>query len=204
MRLILTGCEYSGKTTLADALEKWGEEKGFHFHMDDHFQIPQDFHLNDAERKALWEMTPTLKERYQRFQIHYHVDVISKYDHCILVGFHFEEMVYGPRYYYPKTHGSEYVRIETQLPDDTIVVLMTAQPDEIRARMKRSPHQYQLVMAEQVEEVQTDFQKVFNSQFLLRRFKFDTTGLKPDELLGRFLIAVRPYMNAKDLLVLGG
>ena len=40
MRLILTGCEYAGKSTLAAALSRWGQEHGFQYHMDDHFTVP--------------------------------------------------------------------------------------------------------------------------------------------------------------------
>ncbi len=32
MRLIIIGCEYTGKSTLIGSLGKWGREQGVHFH----------------------------------------------------------------------------------------------------------------------------------------------------------------------------
>ena len=40
MRLIAIGCEYTGKTTLFEGLMKWGQDRGIHHHLDDHFSIP--------------------------------------------------------------------------------------------------------------------------------------------------------------------
>ena len=39
------------------------------FHMDDHFTIPDAYHLEDDEQKGMVDMLPAIKERYQRFQV---------------------------------------------------------------------------------------------------------------------------------------
>lgn len=203
MRLILIGCEYVGKTTLANALEKWGLEQGRRFHMDDHFSIPDEFFLNAEEQKAMVEMPPTIKERFQRFQIYYHLGVMEQQEDIILTGFHIEEAIYGPRYYYPgKAVAAYHRRIEPQMPLDTVLVLLTAAPDIIRARMAATPHRYSLVQPTEVEEVQKQFEAEFTASRIRRKVRFDTSDLKPEEMLDRFLKVVRPKLNVRDLLLI--
>ena len=61
MRLVTIGCEYVGKTALADALQTWGAQHGRNFHMDDSdFSIPDDRHLAEDEQQALVEAPPAL------------------------------------------------------------------------------------------------------------------------------------------------
>ena len=131
MRLIAVGCEYSGVTTLIDGLYAWGNERGVHHHLDDHFTIPDAYHLDEEEQQGFIDMLPAIKERFQRFQIVYHVRLMHKFDHILLGGFHIEEMVYGPRYYYPGIDIAvrEY---EPDMPGDAILVHLHARPEVIR------------------------------------------------------------------------
>ena len=130
MRLITIGCEYVGKTTLADALQAWGAENGREFHMDDSdFSIPDDRHFEEDEQMALLQAPPGLKERFQRMQIYYHIFVQSNCEDCIFGGYHIQEAIYGPRYYYPGTEVHYLKQVEGFLQPDTILVLMTADPD---------------------------------------------------------------------------
>ena len=62
MRLITIGCEYSGKTTLADALREWGVEHGRPFHMDDaDFSIPDVRHLDEEEQQVMASLPHRIK-----------------------------------------------------------------------------------------------------------------------------------------------
>ena len=97
MRVIAAGCEYSGVSTLLNGLHKRGRDRGFNFHVDDHFAIPDQGHLGPADQRALVEMSPELKERYQRLQLGYHLRVLQLYEDCLFSGFHIEEIVYGER-----------------------------------------------------------------------------------------------------------
>ena len=47
MRVIVVGCEYSGVSTLIDGIYEWGQKCGVQHHLDDHFTIPDAFHLTD-------------------------------------------------------------------------------------------------------------------------------------------------------------
>ena len=121
---------------------------------DSDFSIPDDRHLNEEEQEAMVMLPPTLKERFQRFQIYYHLDILARYDECILGGFHIQEAICGPRYYYPGRTVTYQRSIETHMPDDTILVFMTAAPEAIRERMEIAPHRYPLVKVHEVEEIQ--------------------------------------------------
>ena len=201
MRLILVGCEYAGKTTLADALHAWGLEQGRRFHMDDHFTIPDELH-GEEEQEAMLALPAAIKERFQRFQVQYHVHVLDINDDIILVGFHIEEVIYGPRYYYPGLKVTYPRLIERQLPTDAILVLLTARPEVIRERMAAAPHRHPVVQPADVEEVQQQFEAEFAASWIRRKVRLDTSELAPDQILDRFLAVVRPQLAVRDLLLL--
>lgn len=201
MRLILIGCEYAGKTCLVDALDAWGKDRGIPFHLDDHFSIPDQFFLSPDDQQAMLGMPPTIKERFQRFQIYYHLDVIANHGDVLLAGFHIEEAIYGPRYYYPGHAWPPYQRrIETHLPADTILLQVTASPEVIRQRMSASPHRYPVVPAEDVEAVSQQFEAEYRASWIERKLRIDTSNLQPEQLLPTFLRQVTPLLDTRDLL----
>lgn len=201
MRLVLIGCEYAGKTTLVNALDGWGKERGIHFHLDDHFSIPDQFFLSPEDQRAMLAIPPTIKERFQRFQIYYHLDVIANHSDVLLAGFHIEEAIYGPRYNYPGHAWPAYQRkIETRLPSETILLLLTASPTVIRQRMEAAPHQYPVVPAADVEAVSKEFEAEYRASWIERKLRIDTSELQADQLLPRFLEQVKPYLDTRDLL----
>src|SRR5579859_1256920 len=170
MRLIVIGCEYAGKTTLIDALGALGEQSGIHFHLDDHFSIPDQYFLSKEDQQAMLAVPPTITERFQRFQIYYHISVIENHGDVLLGGFHIEEAIYGPKYYYPGKAFPAYQRkIETHLPADTILVLLTASPDVLRQRMQTAPHQYPVVPSDDIEEISQQFQAEYRLTWIERK-----------------------------------
>jgi len=201
MRLVLIGTEYVGKTALVDALYAWGESKGIHFHLDDHFTIPDAYFLSPEDRAAMLGMPPTIKERFQRFQIHYHIHVAKDYADCLLAGFHIEEVVYGGRYYYPGRAWPPYARkVESELPSDTILLLLTAFPDVIRRRMETAPHDYPVVKPNDVEEVSKHFQAEYAASWISNKLTIDTSDLTPQQLFDTFMKRVVPFLSVHDLL----
>ena len=204
MRLIITGCEYAGKTTLANALKEWEHDHGFHFHMDDHFTVPDNSLRTDEERRAALALPAMNKERFQRFQIYYHVNLLHKYDDIILVGFHSEEAVYGPRYYYPGGRLTQdyHRQIEKEVPADTLYAFLWARPDVIRERMDAAPHPYPVVGLAEVEEVQAAFEREFAASWLKHKFRIDTSDLAPDQVLDAYRAAAKSYLRERDLLLL--
>ena len=199
MKVVAVGCEYSGVSTLIDRIYAWGQERGINHHLDDHFTIPDPYHLDEEEQRAMLDMLPGIKERFQRFQIVYHIRLLYRYEHILMGGFHIEEAVYGPRYYYPGTsvHVREY---EPDMPDDVILVHLHARPEVIRGRAESDPHPHQMVPASDVEEVLEQFRIEFGQSWIRRRFSIDTSDLTPDELLEQFLERSIPHLNPTDAL----
>ena len=129
MRLILIGCEYVGKTTLADALQAWGLERGRNFHMDDHFTIPDAQHVSEEEQEAMLALPGAIKERlpaFPRSSITCACCIATTT--LFWVGFHIEEAIYGPRYYYPGLAMTYERQVEPEFPRDAVLVLLTAAP----------------------------------------------------------------------------
>lgn len=197
MRIIAIGCEYSGVSTLIEGLDTWGRERGIHHHLDDHFTIPDAYHLDQTEQQAMLAMLPAIKERFQRFQIVYHVRLLHRYQHILLGGFHLEEAVYGPRYYYPAIN-IEVREYEPDLPADTMLVHLKARPEVIRARMASHPHPHQLVPPTEVEEILARFAEEYRHSWIRSKFEIDTSELSPSQLLETFLRLSIPHLNPGD------
>lgn len=153
MNVILVGCEFSGKTTLADRIVKWSERNlGGSSHFHDHFTIPST-ELTGQAASEYEDAHPQVKEMFQRFMITYHISsaFYSHTDHN-LMGLHIEEAVYAPLYYgyggensgaptrSPKGQRTEMARrIEGEILEkapETVLILMKASPDVIKGRMK--------------------------------------------------------------------
>ena len=215
MRLIITGCEYTGKTTLANEIARWKEATmgppippgmpGFH----DHFALPEINHgdVTDEEAEQVWALSPRLKMLVQNHQVVYHLNPSFYADHDnILVGFHIEDAVYAPRYYGYGEGGerSHWARIvEGEIVGkafETILVLLTASPETIRERMRADPHPRGLVKDEDVEEVLADFETEFGKSILRYKFALDTSNSTPEETLERFLELATPMLRDSDRL----
>ena len=199
MRVVVVGCEYSGVTTLINGINEWGNSRGVHHHLDDHFTIPDAYHLSQDEQTAMLDMLPAIKERFQRFQIVYHVRLLHRFDHILLGGFHIEEMVYGPRYYYPGIN-IEVREYEPEMPEDTILVHLTASTERIHERMQSDPHPHQLVGADDVPEILARFEEEVRLSWISRKMKIDTTDYSPGQLLDAFLSESQPLLNNRDML----
>jgi hypothetical protein len=197
MRVIAVGCEYSGVSTLIEQLYQWGQTKGIHHHLDDHFTIPDAFHLSSEEQQAMLQMLPAIKERFQRFQIVYHVRLLHRYNDILLGGFHIEEMIYGPKYYYPGI-PIEIREYEPDMPDDTILVHLHATPETIRARMATDPHPHPLVPTEDVPQILERFEQEVGKSWIRRKFAINTTELTPAQLLETFFERSIPHLNPGD------
>jgi adenylate kinase len=201
MRVIAVGCEYAGKTTLLEGLMKWGASRGVHHHLDDHFSIPDRQFLAPEDRDAMLRLSPVLKERFQRFQVAYHVRLINRYEDILLGGFHIEEDIYGPRYYYPgRTPGHPFTIYEGEMPADTILVLLAARPEVLERRMREAPHEYPIVPREDLPAVLDLFEKAYRDSGLRHRVRIDTSDLAPEGLLQKFLEASLPHLTARDML----
>ena len=152
MNIIMIGCEFAGKTTLATEIVYWIEENmgdGSHFH--DHFTVPSS-ELSPEAAASYKAVHPQVKEMLQRFMITYHVSpgFYDAPDHH-LMGCHIEEAVYAPLYYgyggpdsaspirSPEGQRTEMARMMEEeileIAPNSVLVLMKATPEVIRERM---------------------------------------------------------------------
>ena len=213
MRLIITGCEYTGKTTLANAVGDWivktlGPPKPVGmplFH--DHFTFPDIGHgpLTDDEYDQVNALSPKLKSMIQNHQILYHLNPSFYRDHDnIMVGFHIEDAVYGPLYYDYGEDGSRTAvarLVENHINDaapDTVLVLLKASPEVIARRMKEAPHPRGPVQEKDIEHVLARFDQEFGASLIRYRFTLDTSTATPDETLAEFVELMRSHMSESD------
>lgn len=209
MKLIIAGCEYTGKTTLGKRIETWIEETmgktliGFH----DHFTFPDVGHeeMMPEEYEQVRALSPRLKTMFQNHQMWYHLNSTFLYDHDnLLIGFHVENAVYGPLYYgYDDDGTPESIarHVDMYLMEhapDTIMVLLKASPDEIKSRMKASPHSHGVLKEDDVEHVIGRFDEEFGRSLIRYKFVIDTTDKTPDQTFATFLDEVHPHMRQED------
>ena len=122
MRLIIIGCEYAGKTTLATEISKWMiEAMGLRLvRWHNHFVVPQlDGHLmvhaeghqatvgktgddlnTAADEEQILSLRPSVLEDLQRHMVWHHLnpDMFSE-DDSLFINHFYAEAVYAPLYY---------------------------------------------------------------------------------------------------------
>ena len=123
--------------------------------------------------------------------------MLHRYRDILLGGFHIEEKVYGPKYYYPGIN-IDIREYEPDMPDDTMLVHLYAAPETIRARMAATPHPHSLVPAADVPEILDRFQHEVRASWIRRKFAVDTTDLTPTQLLETFLNRSIPHLSPGD------
>ncbi len=211
MNLILIGAEYSGTTTLATKIAEWGTETlggqhGFH----DHWKIPYLGHseFTDEEYQSIINLTPNIKEQYQRYHMEYHLshDFYDDKDHN-MVGFCYDEAVYAPLYYGYGGKG-EYAgrswfarHIEQsikRIAPETVLILLKCSPDEIRKRMKKNPNKYGVLKDKDVEHVLERFEEEYNLALIRQKMTFDSTNTSPDKLVKEFEKQIEPFLTDID------
>ena len=210
MRCIFVGIEYAGKSTLVDLLTSYYQHRKLRVHVDDHFTIP-DSTLSPESRAAYIHFPDDVKERMQRMQLQYHVEVIKNYPNTMIAGWHIEELVYSSFYgddpessYYPRYHinaqrGYETQVIEARLPD-VVMIHVTASDAAIKERMKTDPHEYQIIKESDNRLFQEEIDKSLFTHSG-RKIVLDTTDKTPTESLDELLLLSEPLITFGELAV---
>ena len=217
MRLILVGCEYVGKTTLANEIVEWTKRTmggGRPFH--DHFAIPSP-EMTPESQECFISVTPQIKEMFQRFVMSHHLwpEFYRAPDHN-MVGFHIEEAVYAPLYYgygcknsgapmrSPEGERTRLAkRVEKDILEqapDSVLVLLRASPDVIAKRMNENPHPRGLVQQKDIEYVLHRFEEEYEWSLMRRKFALDTTSATVEETLAQFVDQIEPLLSPADRL----
>ncbi|MCE2402755.1 hypothetical protein J4G08_17960 [Candidatus Poribacteria bacterium] len=214
MRCVFVGIEYAGKSTLINLLTEYYRHRKLAVHVDDHFTIP-DSTLSAESRAAYVDFPDDVKERMQRMQIQYHVEVIKNYPNTLIAGWHIEEAVYTTVYggdpessYYQNYHyraqrGYETQVMEARLPD-VVLIHVTASDDAIKARMKDDPHEYQIIKAEDIPRLKRLFDEEIDKSLFTqkgRKIVLDTTDKTPSESLDALLLLSEPLITFGELAI---
>ncbi len=212
MRSIFVGIEYAGKSTLIDLLDAYYQKRRRRTHLDDHFTIP-DASLSPVSRAQYVHYPDDVKERMQRMQLHYHVEVIRNYPHTLIAGWHIEEAIYCDVYgnvagnpYYPNyVHHNqrhyEVLVLEARLPD-VVLIHLTADDEAIRERMRTDPHEYQIIDEKDIPDLKKRFEDEVDRSLLTRNghlITLDTTEKSPEESLDELLLKTDPIVTDGEL-----
>ncbi|MGB5047427.1 MAG: hypothetical protein WBO46_00720, partial [Caldilineaceae bacterium] len=162
--------------------------------------IPDSQHLDPVDGAMMLHLTPLLKERFQRFQLVYHLRLLHHFEHILLGGFHIEEEIYGPHYYYPGVPTIGVREYEAEMPSDTILVHLTARPEVIQARMQNTPHGHTLIQEADIPMLLEQFHQKYRESWIKKKLMIDTSDLTPGDLLQTFLEKSLPHLNTRDML----
>ena len=214
MRCIFVGIEYAGKSTLINLLTDYYRHRKLSVHVDDHFTIP-DSTLSPESRAAYINFPNDVKERMQRMQIQYHVEVIKNYPNTLIAGWHIEELVYSTVYgenpdspYYSNYHhraqrGYETQVMEARLPD-VVMIHVKASDESIKERMETEPHEFQIISSEDIPRLNELFQEEIDKSLFTHKgskIELDTTDKSPAESLDELLKLTEPHITFGELAV---
>ena len=218
MKLIIIGCEYSGTTTLAVAANDWlREQTGTDFRIiHDHWKIPHtsghlpgdtSHFLTEPEQASVLALSPKLKEMTQRHSLYYHMPHGPNDTNTILVGYHFDDGIYGARYFeYGRPADPENRRIVGRhvehaylaVAPELVLVLLRTDADVIRMRMREAPHPAGVLQEQDVEFIQGRFEEEFRASLISRRFVLDTSTATLDETMAEFAESIQPHLSEVD------
>ena len=220
MRIIMIGCEYAGKSTLAAEISKWLERSmgsaqhgvyGWH----DHFVVPFSEGEGpevEQEIEQVLAMPPKLLEKYSRYMIQYHYGHGFYLDnHHLLVNWYYADAVYAPLYYgyggadeyadrqlMARGHDKEVM----EMAPDTVLVHLKTSPDVVRERKAANPHPRCVLKDADIEFIVQRFEEEYIRSGIRRRFELDATEASAEELLQEFLLKMEPHNTEKDQLAI--
>jgi hypothetical protein len=216
MHRIVAGCEYSGASTLAAAINEWGGEAmggGFDPNLiHDHYSFPHTsghgHEMTAKEQTQMLGLAPTLKEMVQRHNLYYHVKErnYDRLDH-IVVGLHIEDTVWGAMYFGYGEAGTGGDRglvnpdVENMIMKygpETILLLVTASRETIARRMKESPHPNGILRKEDIDVALQQFAKGFAASRIPKKLTIDTTDRTVQESVEEFARTVTPLLTDTD------
>jgi hypothetical protein len=218
MRLFLIGCEYSGTTTLAHAINEWTKEtmdKEFTL-IHDHFKLPDTKphgpELTEEEIAQFDALSPRLTEVIMRHNLYYHTPAKpSSGEDFLGIGIHIEEGIYGPLYYGyggPGELGDRQTiaksleqRILNYAPE-TVLILVKASPAVIAKRMKENPHKYPVVPEQDIPDVLQKFEEAYQNSPIRSKITLDTSTATIDETVAEFAEKIRPHLTESELMKL--
>ncbi|MSQ07792.1 MAG: hypothetical protein EXR57_06835 [Dehalococcoidia bacterium] len=216
MRLIIAGCENSGTSTLAHAIDDWMEATmGGRFNLlHDHYKLPHTSgHPDDTtheEQAQIMALSPKIKEMVQRHSLYYHVQPAS-YDvpDWLVIGLHIDDSVYGPLYFGYGGDGQPHDRkivsrqVESavlRFAPDVVLVHVKAPADVIARRMKERPQTPSLVKEKDIPRVLQLFEDAVARSTITRKIVVDTSAGPVQATASDFAKKIEKYLTDTDRL----
>ena len=174
MRLIITGCEYVGKTTLVHRIGEWKH------------------HVLGPSIPLVWYG----KHAMPVFQDHDHILVGYHIEETIYAPFYYG---YNEDGSYPSLARLIDTELMKQAPD-TILIHVKVSPEVIATRLRTNPHPRGVLQEQDIEYVLARFEEeVFNSS-IRYKFALDTSSATVDETMAEFERQISPYLQEADRL----
>ena len=218
MRLIITGCEYTGKTTLTEGIREWLVRTmgscGTSFHAGFLPWRPGDTGSKasavEAELKLLTLGDTRVVEQFCRYIIHYHThsSFYNSPDHCA-VNWYYGDAVYAPLYYGFGGSGEyadrqvmarSYDAMVAETAPDTVLVQLKASAEVIRDRRGQDPNPHPYPEDEHLDLVLGRFDEEYERSLIKRRIALDTSDATAEETLAEFLTKIKPMLCPEDRL----
>ena len=217
MNLILIGCEYSGTTTLAHAIRSWLiRETGAGVRLiHDHWKLPHTSGhfpsnktpMTKTEMDQVMALSPTLKEMTQRHSLVYHTPSETRAEHGLVVGYHFDDGIYGSLYFGyggngdnhdRSIFGRELERILLKHHPETVLVLVKATSSVIHSRMAKQTHHSGVLQEKDIDFVKKQFNYEFNHSLISKKIILDTSASTVEESMKEFSEKIWPYLTESD------
>ena len=216
MRVIIAGCEYSGTSTFAFALDDWlFDNMGTRFPLiHDHWKLPDtsghpQADMTDDERAQVLALSPELKEMTQRHSLYYHIQANSwNGPDWLAIGLHIDDGVYGPLYYGYGADGAPHDRkvVGRQVEDsilkfapDMILVHLKADAEIIERRMEENPRPNSPLKREDIPAVLAAYEDAAERSALRRKITIDTGELTPLSAVRSFIKKASPHLTQYDM-----
>ena len=215
MRLILAGCEYTGTSTLAFAIDDWmAENIGARFPLiHDHWKLPHTSghpqpDMTEEERQQVLALSPVLREMTQRHSLYYHIQANSwNGPDWMSIGLHIDDAVYSPMYFGygadhqdhdRKTVSRQVEGSIVRFAPDMVLVHVKASPEVIAQRLAAEPREHSPLKAEDIPEVLTRYEEAVANSTLRHKIVLDTSNATVDETMADFTRKIEPYLSEAD------
>jgi len=216
----MVGAEYSGTTTISKAFIDWiksnlGKTVIFH----DHWKIPEiaghppnetpNTMLTSIEQKQVLESTSPVKELLMRYALYYHTphSYESNDQFGLYVGYYFDDLIYGPKYFdygKPNQPGDrllEKLKIEQNIikfSPDTVIALIKCNEIETKQRIEKTPHKKQMAGGNDIKSLAHRFQKEFDSSLIANKITIDTSNSTIDQSVSELVYKLQPFFSRDD------
>ncbi len=215
MRLIIAGCEYSGTSTLAFAIDDWlYANMGARFPLiHDHWKIPHTSghpqpDMSEDERQQVLALSPELKEMTQRHSLYYHIQPNSwSGEDWLSIGLHIDDGIYSPMYHgyggdgMPhdrKVVGRQVEAAILRFAPDIVLVHVKADADVIARRMQADPRKHSPMSEQDIPTLLRLYEAACAASTIRHKIALDTSGGSVEDTMADFTRKIESHLSDVD------